>query len=175
MYRLAYDDDLIQNDFVQKIVSRELAAGFRFTFGISEKDYEIDEEQLDIFCSCAGGLSGVAANEELYDKLKQKLETMLKEIEDLNYEYTFDCFGEYLLYSILNQSAGYIADMETDFDFTWKCSVSDKEKSEVYSIFLKHFMITNDDDELTNIEMQQMAKALTDRITYFPKQSNVYS
>lgn len=165
MYRLAFNDDLIQ-----KVVSKELAAGFRFEFGISEKAYEVDKEELNIFCSSNEVLAGVEDDKELFDNLKLKLETMLREIEDSENEYTFDCFGEFLLYSILQQTSGCIEDMEDDddYDFSWKCSVTNEEKTQVYNIFLEYFTEDND-EELSNEELQQMAKDMTDRVTYFPR------
>lgn len=163
MYRLAFNDD-----FIQKVISKELAAGFRFAFGVSEKDYEIDKDELNIFCGCNKTLSGVEDDEELFDTLKLKLETMLKEIEDTDNEYTFDCFGEYLLYSILQQTSGYIADIEDDCDFCWKCSATNEEKTQVYNIFLDCFTEDNE-DEMSDEELRQMAKTLTDRVTCFPR------
>lgn len=172
MYRLAFN-----HDFIQKIISKELAAGFRYAFGIDNNSYEVDEEGLTLFCRCYDVLSSAEYNEELFSALKCKLETMLREIEDTENEYTFDCFGEYLLYAIMQafsirqQNLEYFEARRPDLDFSWPCSVTDQEKSQVYSIFVDYFKKTND-DEMTDEDIRYKAKTLTDRVTYFPKMAD---
>lgn len=161
MYRI-----VLENDFIQKVVSKEMAAGFRIALGIKENEYEIEKEALAVFCKGNNALIQISKSEENLDFLKLKLETMLKEIEDTENEFTFDCFGEYLLYVIMQHVADIMGYGETSEEFSWVSSVTKEERSKVYSIIQENYLVDCEED---TEELEKDINILTERITNFPK------
>ncbi len=106
MYRLAEMED----EVLQIIVSNEMASGFLKTFGIKRatEHLEMDEFRLGVIRYL---LNTYSENDGLHDlndtalaEIGHKVEKMYDEIMDPEYEYTFDEFGEYLLYIFIKHA-----------------------------------------------------------------------
>lgn len=165
MYKL-----VIENEFIQKVVSKELAAGFRYALGIDRQDdYEVGEEEMELIFSCFEPLEAIIEDEELMEGMRMKLGAMLREIDDPDNAYTFDCLGEYLLYAILQSISERVHDWELEEDFSpWVSKVSDDEKKQVYNELLKLYK-DEYQDEYTDVQVKEIVKILTARITNFPQ------
>lgn len=144
MYRLAGTKDL----FMKRAISKEISLGLRFIFGMSRNDRSID----------ASVLEQILAQEEVFysgdilKQIKRKLEYMLEEIEDPDYEYTFDCFGEYLLYLMLRYAS--------ECSENWTSTIPETDKRKIADVI--HAEV---EDCFTESEL----KTLVDRITDFTK------
>ena len=106
MYRLSN----IENDILQRVVSNEMAAGFLRTFGVTRA-----VEHLDIGDFGKGIikylLNTYSGNDALHDlgeaqlsEIAKKIEKMYDELLDPEYEYTYDEFGEYLLFIFIEHA-----------------------------------------------------------------------
>lgn len=103
MYRLSWTVDPV----IQRVVSNELAAGFCYVFKDNEGydgPFEIGQNpppymSLDeIFQYYSQNANLRSLDEETLRVIERKIEKMYAELKDPEYEYTFDEFGEYLLY-----------------------------------------------------------------------------
>lgn len=106
MYRLAD----INDDILQAVVSNEIATGFLKTFGIKRatEHLEMNEFRLGVIRYL---LNTYSENPGLHDlsgetlgEIGKKISKMYDELMDPDYEYTFDEFGEYLLYIFIRHA-----------------------------------------------------------------------
>lgn len=144
MYRLAGTKDL----FMERAVSKEISLGVRFIFGMSRNEKTIDDSVLEqIFVQ-----EGVFYSRDMLQQIKRKVECMLEEIEDPDYEYTFDCFGEYLLYIMLRY-ASQCSD-------NWESTISEAEKRKITDVIRAETEDCFTEDELG---------VIVERVTDFTK------
>jgi hypothetical protein len=106
MYRLSE----IEDETLQRVVSNEMASGFLKTFGIKRatEHLEINEFRQGVIRYILNTYSENAGLHDLNDsvitEIGYKIEKMYDEILDPEYEYTFDEFGEYLLYIFIRHA-----------------------------------------------------------------------
>ena len=106
MYRLSSIDD----EVLQRVISNEIAAGFLRTFGVLKavKHLKIDDFEKGILKYLLDTYSGNDALHDLSDvqlsEIGKKIERMYDELLDQEYEYTYDEFGEYLLYIFIEHA-----------------------------------------------------------------------
>ena len=158
MYRLSSIDD---RD-TQKIVSKELAAGFRYVFNMKSDGYEISEDDLIGCCVYNETLFPALKNKPFLEHLKVKLTTMIKELNDTENEYTFDTFGEFLLYSVLERGAEMVETQMLEDETEWKSTVFETERTKLCNMLKNEY-----EDE--NLFSDEEIKIIVDRMTYFPK------
>ncbi|MCR5602604.1 MAG: hypothetical protein K6G27_02745 [Lachnospiraceae bacterium] len=106
MYRLSGVEDVV----LQQIVSNEIAAGFLKTFGVMKavNKLEMGEREKGIIKYLLNTYSG---NDSLHDlgdiqleEIAKKISKMYSELIDMDYEYVFDEFGEYLMYIFIKHA-----------------------------------------------------------------------
>ena len=106
MYRLSE----IEDEVLQRVISNEMATGFLKTFGIKRatEHIEMDEFRLGVIRYLLNTYSENSGLHDLNDttisEIGHKIEKMYDEILDPEYEYTFDEFGEYLLYIFIRHA-----------------------------------------------------------------------
>ena len=106
MYRLSE----MENETLQRVVSDEMASGFLKTFGIKRatEHLEMNEFRLGVIRYLLNTYSENPGLHDLDDtaitEIGRKIEKMYDEIMDPEYEYTFDEFGEYLLYIFIRHA-----------------------------------------------------------------------
>lgn len=106
MYRLSGVEDMV----LQQIVSNEIAAGFLKTFGVKRavNKLEFGDREKEILKYLFKTYSG---NDSLHDlgdiqleEIGKKISKMYEELIDMDYEYIFDEFGEYLMYIFIEHA-----------------------------------------------------------------------
>lgn len=131
---------------IRKVISKELAGVLCGMFTIwktADGDYEINEDgEIDLLLQDLlrdddETLTFVEVPDDMHAKVEKKIIKMVKELLDEENEYTFDTFGEYIIY----QELCVFRDIENDFsddqdDWTTKATAEDipelfKEVSEI--------------------------------------------
>ncbi len=106
MYRLSGVDD----DILQKVVTNEMAAGFLKTFGVRKAAWELEigDRERGIIRYLLNTYSGNEAlhdlGEDRLEEIGRKIERMYDELIDPHNEYTYDGFGEYLLFLFIEHA-----------------------------------------------------------------------
>ena len=106
MYRLSN----IRNDILQRVISNEMAAGFLRTFGVTRavEHLDIGDFGKGIIKYLLNTYSGNDAFHDLGEaqlsEIGKKIEKMYDELLDPEYEYTYDEFGEYLLFIFIEHA-----------------------------------------------------------------------
>ncbi len=174
MYRLAE----MECPVIQRVVSNELATGILNVFNIDKAvaKLEIDDEGLDTLKTIFDFYSNNTSFHELgTDTLRiiaEKVEKMYEELLDTEYEYTYDEFGEYLLYLFML----YLGDDEDSIYDNYLCS--QYKRSSIYindEIFIRDYykdyyeMITKESPEmLEEISEKEYVEMHLKNVSVFP-------
>ena len=106
MYRLS----CMNNEILQRVVSNEMAAGFLRTFGVKKAVWhlKIDDFEQGIIKYLLNTYSDNALLHDLggeqLSEIGKKIEKMYDELLDPENEYTYDEFGEYLLFIFIEHA-----------------------------------------------------------------------
>ena len=166
MYRLSN----IRNDILQRVISNEMAAGFLRTFGVTRA-----VEHLDIGDFGKGIikylLNTYSVNDAFHDlgeaqlsEIGKKIEKMYEELLDPEYEYTYDEFGEYLLFIFIEhakqnaydvrESGYFVLDEHTEENYSEVPMFASTSLSIMDELYLREYFsqfydsMIEDDEEL---------------------------
>ena len=131
---------------IQEIISRELYNSFLYAFDISPKTLLADEDRLRDFFDFSYDAQNLSRMEVL--TIKKRLKKMCQELLDPEYEYTFDLFGENLLFKILyciRDDEETYKDMLEDKKYFWESSASEEDLKYVKE-YMKGFLLNEFED-----------------------------
>lgn len=153
---------------IRKVISKELAGVLCGMFAIGktpEGDYEInDDGEIDLLLQDLFRndddeiLSFVEVPDDMHVKVEKKIIKMVKELLDEENEYTFDTFGEYIIYRELRA----LSDIENDFSEDqdeWTTKATAEDIPELFKEVSTIVMETN--SECDNF-YEALPKALSD-------------
>ena len=153
MYRLAE----MKCSVIQRVVSNELATGILNVFNIDTAvaKLKIDDEGIDIlktiFNSYSNNTSFRDLSKDTLRIIADKVEKMYEELLDMEYEYTYDEFGEYLLHLFML----YLGADEDSIDDNYLCSqwktssIYINDELYIRDFFKEHYeMMTKDFPEM---------------------------
>ena len=157
MYRLAN----IRSQLIQRLVTREIIRGMDALFGsIGETDM-MPVETLENFIKYSEVLTRVKAEYPgLPGGLMLKLASMRKAMKDPDNEYTFDEFGEFLLYEMIRYAQSL-----PDFEMEWEAEASEDEEEELREIIED---VLSAEEDLTDDQREDITRQTVDAITRFP-------
>ena len=157
MYRLAN----MKSRLIQRLVTREIIRGMDALFGLVGEMDMIPVEALEGFIKYSEVLSRVKAEyPALPGALMLKLASMRKAMKDPDNEYTFDEFGEFLLYEMIQYAQSL-----PDFEMDWEAEAGEEEEKELREIIAD---ILSDEDDLADDQREDLIQQTVDAITRFP-------
>ena len=106
MYRLS----CVKNKVLQRVVSNEMAAGFLRTFGVKKAVWHLEIGEFEqgilkyLFNTYSDNASLHDLGKDQLSEIGKKIERMYDELLDPENEYTYDEFGEYLLFIFIEHA-----------------------------------------------------------------------
>ena len=162
MYRLSG----IQNSLIQRLATAEIIRGFEFVLSTGDDRNIPVEFCLDIFIGTSSVLTALVEKQPSAKMmLSLKLAAMLTALKDTENEYTFDEFGEFLLYELIQ----YAKTAEEDGAPGWISGGSYFDRRELRRAL--HAISENaqtGDPEADPEEYAELEKNTLDAILHFP-------
>ncbi|MCD7738437.1 MAG: hypothetical protein LUH58_05275 [Lachnospiraceae bacterium] len=155
----------MDSSIIQKLVSNELIRGFHHLFNTSDAVNVPNPDNVEMFIECSDTLYQISLEHpELVQGLTIKLGIMLKALKDAEYEYTFDEFGEFLLYEMIRN-----VDADVEGGLIWELGGTWFDRQELREELTQYYEDCYAVDEEPEEKKREMIERTVVAVTCFPR------